>query len=450
MKHFYHISLFVALAVTGCVNLYDDIRSHNPYEGAVKELKVSLVYPDGFSSGRRSGVAVMIEESLTGNRYTSSTSDDGVALFDVTNGLYRVVVSDRVTVGGDDYVLNGSVDQVKVTDNAAPAVDIALRASKPGKLIFKEIYCGGCKRYPESGDYQYDKYVILYNNSSETLYLDNYCFGTADPYNSTANNVWITYDPLTGQTVYRDYVPIVQCVWQFPGSGTDFPIEPGQQAVVALCGAIDHAARYPESVNLNASSYFACYDNVYFTNVDYHPTPGDKITTDRYMQVIVKTGTANAYTFSVTSPTAILFTVPSSEGTPREYVNRASSQITIPGGSEKCVKVPISWVADAVEVFNGASANNTKRLSPEIDAGYVLLSKSNLRHTLYRNVDYAATLAISGNNVVYKYKFGSDPNDIDAEATLRAGGRIIYADTNNSSEDFHERTVQSLSADSQK
>lgn len=440
-------ALSTVLAFGSCRNLYDHIATDSPYQGQVQSITVNLVYPEGYTDYARQGVDVAIEESSTANRYVAATDSEGCARFDVTAGIYRVVVSDRVTIGSDDYVLNGSVEQFKVADRFSRSVTVSLTASKPGKLIFKEIYSGGCTMYPESGNYQYDKYFILYNNSRQTLYLDDYCFGTVDPYNSTGTNVWISYDPVSGETIYRDYLPIIQCVWKFPGSGTDFPIEPCCQAVVVLCGAIDHASRYPESVNLNVEDYFVCYDNVYFTNTAYHPTPGDKIDKGRYMEVIVKTGIANAYTFSVNSPTAVLFKVPSIEGSAREYVNRSSSQITIPGGSERCVKVPLEWVADAVEVFNGSSTNNTKRLAPSIDAGYVTLSQSYLHRTLYRNVDYATTLAEQGNEVVYGYTFGNDPNQIDAEATLKAGRKIYYMDTNNSSEDFHERSWQSLHND---
>ena len=99
---------------------------------------------------------------------------------------------------------------------------------------------------------------------------------------------------------------------------------------------------------------------------------------------------------------------------------------------------------DGMEVFSGSSTGNAKRLAPAIDAGYVTLTENFLGRTLYRNVDAEATLAIEGNPVVYGYAYGNDPSGIDAEATLKAGGRVVYQDTNNSTQDFHERSVQSL------
>ena len=110
----------------------------------------------------------------------------------------------------------------------------------------------------------------------------------------------------------------------------------------------------------------------------------------------------------------------------------------------RCIKVPNEWIMDGMEVFSGSSTGNVKRLAPAIDAGYVTLTENFLGRTLYRNVDAEATLAIEGNPVVYGYAYGNDPSGIDAEATLNAGGRVVYQDTNNSTQDFHERSVQSL------
>ena len=50
--------------------------------------------------------------------------------------------------------------------------------------------------------------------------------------------------------------------------------------------------------------------------------------------------------------------------------------------------------------------------------------------------------------LVYGYALGTDgstdPSGIDAEASMAKGAHIIYQDTNNASEDFHERQKCSL------
>ena len=87
---------------------------------------------------------------------------------------------------------------------------------------------------PLEGNYQSDKYIILHNNDSEVQYLDSLCFGALDPYNSQATNVWVTQDEATGATIFKDFAPIVQCIWQFGGTGKTFPLQPGEDAVIAI------------------------------------------------------------------------------------------------------------------------------------------------------------------------------------------------------------------------
>ncbi len=85
---------------------------------------------------------------------------------------------------------------------------------------------------------------------------------------------------------------------------------------MCINGAIDHTLQYPLSVDLNRADCFVCYDNTYYTNTTYHPTPGDKVRTDRYMQVLRKTGTAKAYTISVDSPTTLFSRCPQKPAPP--------------------------------------------------------------------------------------------------------------------------------------
>jgi hypothetical protein len=82
-------------------------------------------------------------------------------------------------------------------------------------------------------------------------------------------------------------------------------------------------------------------------------------------------------------------------------------------------------------------------LTPIVDAGYVALTNQH-GHTLYRNVDKTATEALPENSGRLVYGYSADPSGIDAEASIRQGAHIVYMDTNNSSNDFHEREKCSL------
>ena len=399
MKKIIYI-LSIVLAAVSCA----DIRHGNPYEEGLYVLTVTPQWPeDGLE---RSGAEVRVEDMNTGSRYVSATGSDGTATFTLPNGLYRVTLSGR----DGSNVFNASADKV-VVSGSDHTLALTLSISKAGSIVFKELYCGGCKKLPQEGDYQSDQYFILHNNDYQVQYLDGICFGTLSPYNSTSANPWLSED---GRL--PEFIPLIQAVWQFPGDGDDFPLQPGEDAVICLRGAIDHAVQYPLSVNLNKPDYFVCYNPTYFNNTTYHPAPGNLISQDRYIDVVIKTGKANAYTVSLSSPAVVIFRA---EGmTIQDHVLIPDNVTPVPGSTvDNVVKIPYEWVLDAMEVFDGRSANNTKRLAASVDAGYVTLSDTYLGHTLMRRVD--------------------------EEATAQAGYEIL-ADTNNSLNDFYETEKQSL------
>ena len=399
MKRIIYI-LSIVLAAVSCA----DIRHVNPYDEGLHVLTVTPQWPE--TDLERSGAEVRVEDMNTGSRYVSQTGADGTATFTLPNGLYRVTLSGR---DGSD-VFNASADKV-VISGRDHTLALTLSISKAGSILIKELYCGGCKKLPQEGDYQADQYIILHNNDYQVQYLDGICFGTLSPYNATGANPWLSEDGLL-----PEFIPLIQAVWQFPGDGDDFPLQPGEDAVVCLRGAIDHAAQYPLSVNLNRPDYFVCYNSTYFNNTAYHPAPGNQISQERYLDVVIKTGKANAYTMSLSSPAVVIFRA---EGiTIQDYVLIPENVTPVPGSAvDNVVKVPYEWVLDAMEVFDGRSASNQKRLAASADAGYVSLSDTFLGHTLMRRVD--------------------------EEATAQAGYEIL-ADTNNSLNDFYETEKQSL------
>ena len=389
------LDILTLVLATSCL----DIRNSDPYEGNLNVLTVAAQWPEG--EFEMAGADVLVEDMNTGSRYASVTESSGAASFSLPNGLYRVTLNGR----SDREIYNGAADKV-VLSGKDLRLDLPVSVSRPGSIVIKELYCGGCKKLPLEGNYQYDQYFILHNNDYQVQYLDSLCFGTLSPYNSTASNPW---GPI-------DFLPIIQAVWQFPGDGDDFPLQPGEDAVICLKGAVDHAAQYPLSVNLNKEGYFVCYNNTYFPNTTNHPAPGDRISVDRYLNVVIKTGKANAYTLSINSPTLVLFRA---EGvTIEDYVRVADNVVPVPGSTvDNVVKIPFEWVVDAMEVFDGTSSNNNKRLPSEVDAGYVLQTDTYLGRSLMRRTD---------------------------EAASANAGYEVLEDTNNSLNDFYEREKQSL------
>ena len=407
-------AVLLACAAAGC--------SPTPgYEGRTHELSVTAAYPAGSEQWTREGVEVVFEDAVSGTDYTALTDAGGTARILLPNGSYGIHISDIASDSqtGDEFVFNGALEKVILVD-AGRSVTVNLTRSVPGKIVVREIYSSGCPRYPLEGTYQADKYIVLHNNSVVTQYLDGLCFGVVDPYNSNASNVWISRDSGSGQVVYPDFAPVIQAVWQFPGTGHEHALAPGEDAVLVVGGAIDHTAEYPLSVNLNSPGNFVCYNNVAFWNPAYHPAPGDRIQSDHIMDLLLKMGQANAFTFSINSPAVVLFR-PSDGTTMAEFLQNTDNIVQKPGSAaDRIVKVPLEWVEDGVEVFTNNVSGSTKRLNPVLDAGYVRLSETFQGRSLYRRVN-------------------------ESETAKR--GYEVLMDTNNSSADFYEseRNGQSMS-----
>ena len=399
--------ILLALAAVSCA----DIKGSDPYKDYLYTLTVNAQCPENAGNPDMTGATVVIEDINTGHKYTTVTDSDGSFSIKLPNGIYRINISGQ----SDEYIFNGAADKV-VLSGKDVTLSLMLSYSKAGSIVIKEIYCGGCKKLPQEGTYQGDQYFILHNNDFKVQYLDSLCFGTLSPNNATAANPWVSKDPTTGESIFQDFLPIIQAVWKFPGDGDDFPLQPGEDAVVCLRGAIDHASQFPLSVNLDVPGYFVCYNPIYFNNTAYHPAPGVNISEDRYLEVVIKTGKANAYTLSLSSPTLVMFKA--KEVTIEDYVRVADNITPVPGNKvDNVVKVPFDWVMDAVEVFDGRSATNVKRLPSEVDAGYVTQTDIFTGRSLMRKVD---------------------------EQLTQSSGYEVLTDTNNSSEDFYETERQSL------
>ena len=388
------------LLLAGCM---DPVASYD--QESLKQLTVQARWPEGFPPAE--GASVSVENVAGGYSYRLFTNAEGKATARIPGGVYRIMVSDRTRPGD---IFNGSADKLVLSEKDR-TVEVPLFHSTSSPLLIKEIYTGGCSKEPQEGTYQSDKYLIIHNNDLETVWLDSLCIGTLAPYNSTAVNHWAD---AAGQ-LPAGFVPIIQAVWMVPGEGSRFPLGPGQDAIICLNGAIDHSAQYPHSVNLDRPDCFVCY-NPLFTNTNYHPAPGPHIRQDHILELVIKVGQANAYTISVSSPTAVIF---KARGTDiYDFVKDNRNLQLTPGSTvDWVVTIPTEWVLDGVEVFDGRSSNNGKRLISSIDAGYVTQSEPFKSHSLLRNTDEPASAA-----------FGFE----------------VLQDTNNSSNDFHERETQTL------
>ena len=314
------------------------------------------------------------------------------------------------------------------------------------QIVIKELYNGGCQK-DDGKAFQQDKCIILYNNCPEQAVVNNLCIAFASPYNGHANNKNYTDD---GRLTYETekFTPAFGGCWWYPHS---LVIEPYSQVVINICGAIDNTQTYSNSVNYAHADYYCMYDPASgFNNSSWYPAPSAAIPTSHYLNA-KRLGTANAWSVSNSSPAVFIFQT--KDIAPADFAENADN-IWYDGGEAKdinaCLKVPNDWIIDGIEVYQASRISDSrKRLTADIDAGFVGLTNQ-LGHTVYRNVDKEATEALPENagKLVYDYALGvdgsTDGSGIDAEASMKNGAHIVFIDTNNSTNDFHERQKCSL------
>jgi len=348
---------------------------------------------------------------------------------------------------------DGTIDTIATS--AVKNVRFFLPDQNVDQVIIKELYAGGCMKDDGTTKFQRDKGVVLYNNCGETAVINNLCFGMGNA-NAQAGSAKKNYDSegnFVPDTYATPFQPSWAMVWYYPGS---LVIEPYSQVVVSFMGSIDNTQTISNSVNYANADYYCMYDPEAGWTSDmstsYYPTPSDLIPASHYFKGVMFSQ-GSAWAFSVTSPSVFIY---QTKGiSPADFANDTETDWYTPGYenslSFRCKQVPQDWVIDGMEVFSSIyeTSEQYKRLSSKIDAGYVMMTNYQ-GHSLYRNVDKEATLAIEGNSdlLVYDYSLGvnssTDPSGIDAEASIKNGAKIVYQDTNNSANDFHERQCFSI------
>lgn len=171
MRRYHYIFIFIAFLVS-C----EPLKHSDPYAENLNALTVTVVYPEDFADIVHEGVPVLIEDMNSRAKYSGITDASGVVRLNLPDGLYRLNASDRKATD----VFNGAADKVAVSGGPVN-LRLPMAHSKTGAIIIKEIYCGGCKKLPQEGDYQSDQYFILHNNDYEVQYLDRPVFRNDGP-----------------------------------------------------------------------------------------------------------------------------------------------------------------------------------------------------------------------------------------------------------------------------
>lgn len=382
------LGLFSMFLLCCCADQFSDASD----AGRAKMLKVSILpqIPPHIENIPLLSVNLV---NPTENYTVNATIKDGqlTELDDVMPGIYNVTLSGI----SEDGIFSGGIAGLRIFSDRGSENPLVLPVSvkEPEALCFKEIF------YTSSPDfYKKDQYYEIYNNSDRVVYLDNLCITTLQPDQSAFESEFMTWnEPDADEYVYA------RVVFRIPGTGTDYPLEPGQSVVIASL-AVNHkllnTSPNARTVDLTSAEFEAWIPSMTGTVSDNPKS----INMDLYV------GTSNnigdSWFTTVYGCCYALFRSPG----PTE-----PSDFAIPiGRTQKLYRIRLDRCIDVVECVKNQETKQRKRVPNILDAGSFCMD------AIYNNT-----------SIVRK---------IDVKKTEDAGGRIVLQDTNNTTNDFEPQT----------
>lgn len=367
----------------------------------------------------------------TGIEYIGTTDANGnYILPTVLPGKYTATVNFSLTPeqfetyfgydsgSEDNIVFNGVTENINILTSGTTITVELFSANTIGGLVIKQVYYGGS--HITRGAAFRDQFVEIYNNSGEVIYADGLIFAQlfgntnvgTNPFHLPSGQLnWAMSEGNTkGNAANTDYV-YADSVYRIPGSGQQYPIQPGQSIVIAAT-AINHASNYTDN-NGNSISIQEPELTVDLSNADFEAN--------------LTSYTGNQYRYDIQNPNVPdleivhwvigLDMVLDSQGRDGYIIFRANAdevatfdKVKSPKGDNNnlYLQIPNSLIIDGLDTTQNLGNNLVpKKLNVRDDAG----------------VTYLPTGAYSSQAVIRKTQ-------------KVVNGRIILKDTNNSTEDF--------------
>lgn len=382
--------LSIIALLCGCVDYDDSTKAIN--------ASIKLTMPEEFVNGVDFANHEITLTNSNGAKFTVQTDAQGVAQFNnLVPDVYDISTSWHLTseqysqLTGDDVVSDGAVvtgvamAQTLTMDGAE--IKLVTNVSILRSMVISKIYYAASKDN-NNKNYQYGKYLELYNQSADTIDVAGYYLGLVESNSTPAYTIDITPDSVYMKQIFR--IPADKPVKVAPG-----------EAIVLCNSAIDHTKNGASEQNL-LSADFEAKDNA--TKNAHENNPDVPALEPAYLNTATLT-----YMNLVQSGTCSLVLFKS---TPEEVdawpVVYAYGKVS----GTRFKQIPVSVVIDGVDVLKYKATGidiTGKRLPASLDAGFT-------------NIESA-----SGYNgqVIYR-----------KVSRTTADGRKILLDTNNSTADF--------------
>jgi hypothetical protein len=291
--------------------------------------------------------------------YIVQTDENGIAKFtDIIPDIYNLYTS--WDIDGETHIeMSDSIvenrlrlfresDQNKIFDSAILGLQTLLSVKQ--SLLISKVYASGT-RYPDNTRFDADNYVEIFNNSDEVQYIDGKYLALVEgdspvgfPAKDNPENIH------------------ARQVFQFPGTGTDYPVEPGKSIVIAN-SAYNHTISVPNSVNLQNADFE--FKGTLYNNNDFVPA-----------MILIYTAYISIKHINLHRGGVNGLCLFDTEDKVSEYPT-----VYIPGktSGNMFMRIPAKQIIDGVEILayrvTGVDLNS-KRLQNFVDAGYITISST--------------------------------------------------------------------------
>ncbi len=274
-----------------------------------------------------SGANVTMQSITYGDIHEAQTNSLGIVLFhNLLPDRYNILASGNRVDLTEIIIINGQLQDTSlfIENNDTLDLSIIAQTSRTSALVISEIYYTGAIANPVP-QYFHDQFTEIYNNSSQTIYLDSLLIADVE------------YGFADDSVIHAVHA------YMFPGDGDDYPIEPGQLIVVAQ-DAIDHSPYPINSVNLLDADF------EYYV-ADKGDVDNNSVT--NMIQIHHKYGID--FLYSVFNNAVLLMDV-------KEPFKLGYDEFN-------CILLPKQSVVDGIEYRDNVAEFNMKRVDESIDGG---------------------------------------------------------------------------------
>lgn len=404
-KLFLNSTILAVIVSLSSLLLFTSCDKENP-EDLLGSISVQLKLKEGLKDIALNNINITLFNTQDNVEIKSFSDQDGKVVFGaLPAGSYNITVSESRE--GGEYTLTGTLNDIVVAMKNETVVELVLDAlvSNAG-LVIKELYFVGANDGYAS--LFKDQFIEIFNNSSEVIYADGLYVGHLLP----DKNLPKPFSEMPGLDLENKIY--FEWVYQIPGNGTQYPIQPSQGFMIALNAINFKEGRpNPEKSVDNSIADMETYAAAWLESQGKTPHIWDMDNPNvPNATPIFLLDPMNFFLLDLSDPAVVIFRKEAKFTEADLYNFKYTNNYGSPADLN-LLTIPTSIVIDGVEVLANSTRNKWKRLPAFIDASFAYI------------------LADGG---AY-YSGQSLRRKIDKNASAKFG-RTILQDLNNSQIDF--------------